>query len=515
VRFDKMVTTRLHLFGGPISDGLSYGGLPKFVNANPVLRRQNITGWELDSSGQAYTARYYRRPQESEIFSQPHAELINEWKIAPDLMIDNVVFYYAGSGSYDYDASWADTSMLRLGYRYGYPTTVNPTNALVRAFVGNRQFGWLPHIEIDHGQGTLIAGAEVRFHRSTHWGKIAYAEQLPTGFDPDYHFYEYNGEKDIVSLYLHEIFHPVSAISILADLQYVYNRYGIVNEKYLSNGFSIPYQFVNPRLGFNYNFTGSFNSYFSAGYTSREPRLRNLYAAEDSYFGATPQFLADTSGGVTRYDFSRPIAQPEQLIDIETGVGYSTPALHCTGNLYWMEFTHELVENGQLDIFGQPVTANADRTRHIGLEGEASFKPDPALTVGGNFTVSMNRLIRYRTLNDTGFTTLDHNRIAGFPDLLANLRLSYTVGKLTSNLAVKYVGGFYTDNFNTAENRNDPFTTVDCNFYLHHIVIGDFDWSFRAEVHNVGNAYYFLSGTGDAFFPGAELNYLFGAKLHL
>ena len=34
--------------------------------------------------------------------------------------------------------------MLRLGSAYGYPTTVNPANTLVRGYVGNSQWGWLP-----------------------------------------------------------------------------------------------------------------------------------------------------------------------------------------------------------------------------------------------------------------------------------------------------------------------------------------------------------------------------------
>ncbi|HUN66880.1 MAG TPA: TonB-dependent receptor [Bacteroidota bacterium] len=515
VRYDGNMTTRIHLFGGPITDGLSYGGLPKFVNGNPVLRRQNVNDWTLDSAGSGYASLDFRRPQETEYFSQPHAELINDWKLSTVLSLTNVLFYYTGSGYYDYDASWADTSMLRIGYRYGFPTTVNPTNTLVRAFVGNSQFGWLPHLEIDHGDGSLTAGAELRFHRSTHWGKISYAEQLPPGFDPDYHFYEYNGEKDIVSLYLHEIYHPAAPMSILADLQYVYNRYGIANEKYLGNDFSLPYHFLNPRLGMNYNFTDQLNAYVSAALTSREPTLRNLYAAEDSYFGATPQFAADTAGGKIRYDFSRPIAQPEQLIDLEAGAGYTTPILHLSGNVYWMEFTNELVEDGQLDIFGQPVTSNAERTRHVGLECEASCRPDPSLILGGNFTVSMNRLVHYRVLNDTGIATLDGNDVAGFPGILGNFRVDWSLGNLTSDINIKYVGWFYTDNFNTGENRNDAFTTVDGGLVLRRLTAGDFELSLRAEVHNLFNAYYFLSGTGGAFFPGAERNFLLGATLHL
>ena len=171
-----------------------------------------------------------------------------------------------------------------------------PRNTLVRAFVGNKQWGWLPRVEIDHGSGTLTVGAEIRIHRSTHWGKISYATELPPTLDPDYHFYEYNGEKDIFSGYAHELFRLQDDLLLMGDLQVVYNRYGIRNEKFLGNSFDVPYLFANPRVGLNYNMSDAGTATSRSPTPSREPTLRNLYAAEDAYFGATPQFKADTIG---------------------------------------------------------------------------------------------------------------------------------------------------------------------------------------------------------------------------
>ena len=250
IRFDGSMTTRFHFFGGPIQDGLAYDGLGRFVNDDPVLRRQNVVaGWTADSAGTAYASVQFRRPQEVESFSQPHYELIHDWHLSPALTLHNTFFYYTGEGYFDYDASWADTSMLRIGYRYGIPTSQNPTAALVRAFVGNSQWGWLPNLAIEHAGGSLTVGAEMRVHRSTHWGKIEYAEGLPAGFDPDYHFYEYNGGKNMLSLYAHELYRLEENLLFMADLQFVYNRYTFGNERFLANDFSVPYTFLNPRAG--------------------------------------------------------------------------------------------------------------------------------------------------------------------------------------------------------------------------------------------------------------------------
>ncbi|HXF99483.1 MAG TPA: TonB-dependent receptor, partial [Bacteroidota bacterium] len=458
IRFDENMSTRVHFFGGPIADGLAYYGLPKFVNENKKLRRQNLNYWEVDSTGTAYSYVQPRRSQEVENFTQPHYELIHDWKISSTAILHNTLFYYTGDGFFDYDASWADTSMLRLGTQYGIPVTANPTNTLVRAYVGNRQWGWLPRVEFDHGSGSLTIGAEVRFHRSTHWGKIQFAEGLPQNFDPDYHFYEYNGEKDILSLYVHELYRLDERTTLMGDLQIVRNRYGIKNEKYLGNRFSLPYVFVNPRLGVNHNFDDHWSGYLSLAYTSREPRLRNLYAAEDAWFGATPQFKADTTGGRVRYDFDEPLAKPERLFNVEIGARYSSDGISAGVNVYWMEFSDELVKSGQVDIFGQPVTGNAERTRHIGLELEGRLNIAESFTLTGNFTLSRNRLVRYKIFDDNGNPmVLDNNPIAGFPDVLGNLRLTYRSEDLMVSVLTKYVGSFYTDNFKNEANKNDAY----------------------------------------------------------
>jgi iron complex outermembrane receptor protein len=511
VRFDKGMSTRIHLFGGPIEDGLAYYGLPKFVNDNKILRRQNLSYWETDSNEMTYTYVLPRRPQEIENFSQPHYEMLHDWQLTPNVTLHNTLFYYQGDGFFDYDASWADTSMLRLGSQYGIPTDQNPTNPIVRASVANKQWGWLPRIEVNHTNGTLVKGGELRIHRSGHWGQIKFAEGLPSNSNPDYRFYEYNGEKDIFSLFVHELFRATDDLTLMADLQLIRNRYGITDEKYLGNTFSISYLFLNPRVGVNYNMNKETNGYISIAYTSREPRLRNLYAAEDSWFGATPQFVGDTTGGIAHYDFTAPLAKPERLFDIELGVGYATSQSRLSANLFWMEFTDELVRSGKIDIFGQPVTGNAERTRHVGLELDGVLAVGDAWELSGNTTLSRNRLVRFRVFDNSGASViLDGNPIAGFPDILANLRLTYHQPSFSTSLAMKHVGGFHTDNFNNPENRNDAYTVLNLEVLYTTPRVWDSEFTIRLEVRNLLNRLYLSGGEGNAFFPAAERNYLIG-----
>jgi iron complex outermembrane recepter protein len=529
LRFDENMTTRLHFYGGPFSDGLVYNGLPKFFNKDPKLRRTNYNYFELNPAEDSVTYGTLRKPQEVESFSQPHAELLNDWQISKSVVVHNTIFFVQGEGYFDYDGDWVSyydsnnkptASNLWFRKYAGYDSTFGVTafpSLLLRGFVGNKQWGWLPRVDISHVNGELTLGAEVRMHRSTHWGKIQYASQLPsTMYDPDFHIYEYNGQKDMLSLYGHELYRLHDNVTLMTDLQLLYTRYSILNEKFLNNTFSIPYFFANPRLGLNYNIDERWNGYVSLAYTSREPTLRNLYAAEDAYSGATPQFKADTLGGIVRYDFKSPFAKPEKLFDVEIGMGYRTENFRFSVNMFWMEFTDELVKSGTADIFGQPVTGNAERTRHVGIELDGSSALTANISLSGNATCSRNRLVKYSVIADNGIRdTLDNNPIAGFPDLLLNIRLTYSNDSFNASMTAKHVGAFFTDNFKYALHKNDAYSVFNAEISYRLPEVSKTVLTIRGEVRNIFNLLYTMSGEGQEFFPAAERNYLVGITAQL
>jgi iron complex outermembrane receptor protein len=305
VRFDERLTTQVNIFGGPLADGLTYYGIPKEHIRDRTLRRKNYAWWEYDTTYRQIGFALERRPNELENFSQPHYELLNDWRISDSLELKSVLFYYTGDGFFDFDGSWADARTLRLTPEYGWdlPDTVYPRNAIIRAFVGNKHGGWIPRLLWRHRGGELLLGAEVRLHRSEHWGKVRYAELLPTNFDPEYKIYSYEGVRDIFSLFARERYELTPQLALTAEAQVVHHSYRIRRERagnrwtyYLTTRgdtvwgsgtlFDVRYTFFNPRLGLLWRPTPEQELFALVAYTSREPRMRNLYAAEDSYFGA-------------------------------------------------------------------------------------------------------------------------------------------------------------------------------------------------------------------------------------
>jgi iron complex outermembrane receptor protein len=528
VRYDDNLTSQINFYGGPISDGLAYTGIAKFAVKDKNLRRANYSYWEADESGYTYTVN--RRPEEIENFSQPHFELLNEYKLNDNIKINSALFLVIGEGFFDYDGSWSiyydDYFRLRAN---GFDTNYVPTNAIIRAQVENKQYGWIPRLSFSHKNGELILGGELRIHRSNHWGNINYAENLPPNISKDYYYYFYNGAKDIASFYAHESYRLNESINLLGEIQFAYHKYRLYNERYVGNDFSINGLFINPRVGLNYKFSNEFSSFISMARVTREPRLKNYYDAAESSAGEVPQFELNSDGS---YNFSAPLVKPETMNDIEIGIAFNNSFLSASANFYYMIFNDEIVKKGQVDRFGQPITGNVEQTIHSGIEFQAIAKLSDAFDVFGNLTISNNEIKKGKYfLNATDFIELNGNRISGFPDILANFGIQFKHNNLFLKLTGKYVGKMYSDNFDDklkkyseqfpgfvdySDNVNDAYFVMD--FY------GSYDFKlFDAldnskiflQVNNLFDNLYSAYAIGKEFFPAAERNFIAGIQIGL
>lgn len=527
VRYDENLTTQINFFGGPIADGLAYTGLPKFTIKDKKLRRENYSDWGADGNGYTYTT--IRRPVEIENFSQPHYELLNELKLNKYITINSALFLVKGDGFFDFDGSWADTTYLRLTHQFGFNPTQNPGNVLIKAEVENTQFGWIPRVSWKHNNGEFIAGGEFRFHRSNHWGALNYGENLPEGLTKDYFYYFYNGADNIINGFVHESYKLNDKINFLGEIQVAYNKYRIYNEKFVKTDFTVDNVFFNPRAGVNYIFSPYQNIYFSFARVSRGPRLSNYYNADESSGGATPQFKQNADGS---YNFNEPLVKPETMNDFELGTSFSTKMINVSLNIFYMLFNDEIVANGQVDLYGQPITGNVDRTVHQGIELSVVAKPIEQIELFGNTTYSKNTIDKGKFFIDANNSIdLSSNRLSGFPDFLANAGVNINYKGLYLRLIGKYVGSFYSDNYDEnlshylktypgfvdyTDNRNEAYFVAD--------FFGSYKFSFfnslkqsklYLQVNNIFDNLYSAYAIGKEFFPAAERNFLVGLQVGL
>ncbi|MCX6167896.1 MAG: TonB-dependent receptor [Ignavibacteriales bacterium] len=530
VRYDDNLTTQLNLFGGPVADGLAYTGLPKFAIKDKDLRRANYSYWEAGNNNYTYTIE--RRTDEIENFSQPHFELLNELKINDKVTLNNALFLVLGNGFFDYDGSWADTSYFRITSNNGFQPTQNPGNALIRAMVENKQWGWIPRISIKHTNGELILGGELRIHRSLHWGSISFADNLPVGLTKDYRYYQFHGGKNILNFYANENYVLNNHINFLIEGQLAYHKYKLFSEKYLNNDIEVSNLFFNPRIGVNYKFTPEWNFYFSFAQVTREPRLNNYYDAAESSGGSIPQFEITSTGA---YDFSKPLVKPETMNNLELGTSFTRENLNLSFDFFYMAFNDEIVKQGQVDRFGQPITGNMDQTIHYGFEAASNMRLNNNFEFIINGSLSRNYISKgYYFLETSDIATpvkidLTGNRISGFPNVMMSAVIKYHNDNFLLQANLKYVGDFFTDNYDTklselltsfpaladySDNRVDSYFVtnlfISYNFALEPIAK---KLQLFLQVNNLFDNLYAAYGIGKEFFPAAERNLVFGIKL--
>lgn len=483
----KNSTLKMNVYGSPIKNHLAYLGVTKdYLDGK-------VTGDKLvDRRYNPLT--YY---DETDNYHQPHYELIYNWQPSKNVYISNTVSYTRGEGFFvtSFPAVWGlDFSYFRLNPFFTSDTTtfnplyykrnpdgsfyfepgngyvVDKSDMITKLYVNNNDFGWYPKVQITHNndKGTLVIGGEVRMHKSEHYGEIAFANALPQNTPPNYEYYYYNGKKRSLAIYANEIYNINDNVTAMVGLQYANHRYTLENDKFKPYGFDVNYDFFTPRVGLNIILPNNLRFFGNVSYVKREPRLKDIYDAESPY--STPNFkVVDTVNNV----YTDPLVKPEELIDYELGINYKTASTNTSFNFYMMDFSNEIVSNGQLDNVGQPINGNAGKSIHRGIEFESAIIPFynskvwNKLSLEYNITLSENYFKEYTEIlgrdsigNVIYGNDYSGNQILLNPSVLGNLTLNY-YNKSAFNVYVtmQHVGKQYLDNSEN-ERKNSAATQV-------------------------------------------------------
>ncbi|MEP7146255.1 MAG: TonB-dependent receptor, partial [bacterium] len=481
----KNSTLKLNVYGSPIKNHLAYLGVDK------AYLEGKITGEKL--ADRKYN--YLTYTDETDNYYQPHYEIVYNIQTSKNIFISNTLSYIRGEGyfntsfpvSYGYDLDY-----FRLNPFYVSDTTTfdplyykkNPdgtfysdpargyeivrSNIVAKLTVNNNTFGMFPKIIIQHNnKGSFTAGGEIRYHKSDHFGEVTFGDALPQGTPPEYQYYFYNGGKRTYSVYANEIYSFTKKLNVMAGIQYVHHRYSLSNDKFKPYDFSVNYNFITPRAGVNYNFDEKLSAFVNFSIAQREPRLKDIYNAEDPV--SRPNFrIIDTAKGI----YEDPLIRPEKMFDYEAGIGYKSGKIKADLNFYLMDFKDEIVNNGQLDNVGQPVAGNAGKSIHRGIEVGMEIKPFPekilqGVSISGNLNLSQNIFKKYVEVNGVDSTgniiygnDYSDNKILLTPDIIGNLSLNFFQKGFGAYISLRHIGKQYLDNSeNERKNhgvRNDP-----------------------------------------------------------
>lgn len=493
-------------------------------------------------------------------FSQPQIQLINEWNITAASKISNTLYYIQGSGYYEnlketepltgfgmlpydtfdptlfgadslnyYQADTNDVLIMRNGeYR------VINTDLVRQKWVKKNQYGWIGKYTYAMGDGLMTLGASAYLFDSDHYGKVIWAKHMPSYYSPERIYYGYNGERYYGSGYFNILYNAYPNTNVMANLLYEFknvkfrHRQEGLFEPIDMNRYTLTYNFFSPRIGVTYTLLNNLSCYTNISYSQREPSdddLYNDFSGADE-LGATPLFASsDTirSGGRIRFvEWSNPYVKPESVTDFEIGIGYITALCNLKANVYYMDFSNEIIMLGDRDKEGRPIKGNADKTIHKGVEIQAEFSLKPYMRTGGNLSLSKNYFKSFIQKNDQGEKDLSGNDLAGFPGWLANFYMAFTVENLNTTIFWRYVGKRFLDNTSMSERSMPSYNLFDLNlsYGLKNIsLFPDLRIFFR--INNLFNTEYETYGYYDRWYetsylyPGAPRNYYLGVTLNM
>lgn len=444
---------RVFAFGGPEKTQLAYYGVP-------------IANLRGDVSGDASVDRRVNPLLDGEIdsFFQPQLQVLHDWQPRPGLLVKNAAYAIFGDGYFrQYSQTFDYAPLGPEPPTAEYPQLVL-TDAWRRRAVFKTQLGWVPSLSLDHARGRLAVGLELKAASTHHDGSVpegsfcAATDETGTCVQPGaaiaapLTLYDYSNHKRSASLWLRESFEATPRLRLQLELQATHHGFSMDDDQVRGYSWETGYSFLTPRLGVSFAANDRLSLHGSVSTARSEPRFDSVWDTQDPWL--SPEGLFEQSDG---RHYSDATARPERLLAWEAGAAWRGKGATLELNGYWMDFEDELVYGGGINDDGLPITDNAARSLHRGLEASVSLKLPARFELRASLAASDDRLKEY--LLQFGPTPADQvdysgNRIAFFPTHQARLHLSREQGALRLGFGVRRVGTIYLDN--SENERLDP-----------------------------------------------------------
>ncbi|MBB4079290.1 iron complex outermembrane receptor protein [Lewinella aquimaris] len=411
-----------------------------------------VTQEEIDAFGRTYNSVGTERegePYDNEVdnYRQNHYQLHYNQALTSQLDLSVSGHYTRGLGyfeQYKADESLSD---------YGITAAVDASDLIRRRWLDNHFYGTVYSLRFRQNKWDVTFGGAANEYLGDHYGEVIWARSAGDSEIRD-RYYENDATKRDFSNYLRANYAVTDRVSLYADAQLRHVNYEFLgldrNAELLDQEAS--HTFFNPKAGLVYQPTRGTRAYASFGVAQREPNRND--------FTDNP---VDT----------RPT--PEKLYNTEVGFSRTNERTNYGINFYHMLYRDQLVLTGRLNDVGDYVRTNVPESYRLGVELQGGVKLTDYLTLGGNLTLSRNRIGEYTEILDDydgNFeylgqfeVTRDGAPLSFSPDLTGALELAYdrTVRRhgFGASLQTKYVGDRYVDNSGAEESKLDGYYYTD------------------------------------------------------
>ena len=399
-------------------------GLGKFNSLYEYLTYDTDGNFAKDANGNYVTARYQMADgsywdKTTDNFWQNHNILSAAWDINAHWSATASLHYTYGSGYYSEFRQNNKLTKFGLTMKDADGNNIKKTDFVRKKGLTQNTYGYLANVNYKDDAWDVIGGFSVQQFEGSHYGDLTYvanptvAAYFSKMYKGQYRYYYSDSFKQDANVFVKASYHFSEQWDAFADLQYRHVRYETdgYNDKYYTDDQGLPqkhwldinekYNFLNPKAGFSWQQDGH-RVYGSVALSHREPE-RNNFTDNGSY----------------------PAPKAESLMDYELGYTYNGGILRAGANFFYMNYTDQFVQTGQVSDIGENLTTNIKDSYRMGVELQAAVDPTSWLTIEGNAALSTNKIKDFDEVVedwDNGSRTIhyDNSTLAFSPSTILN-----------------------------------------------------------------------------------------------
>ena len=417
------------------------------------------------------------------------------------------------SAAWDINEHWATSASLHYTYGYGFYEEFRSQNKLANKFginefkspgksvksdvvrkKGLRQdtYGFVWNANYKNDRWDIIGGVSLQNFKGNHFGYITYIaiDTIANKYlaDGDYKYYDSDASKLDGNAFVKAAFRITDHWTVFGDVQYRHVGYQTngINDKFVQNeegnyvnqelNIDENYDFFNPKGGVSWDLNAH-HAYASVAMSHREPE-RNNFTDNGSY----------------------PFPKPEQLVDYELGYNYNGNIWSAGVNLYYMDYTDQFVQTGEVSDIGEKLTTNIKKSYRMGVELQAGVNVTKWLTIEGNAALSQNKIQDFDEIVedwDNGTTTIhyDNSTLAFSPSAILNGFVTFHHKGIALTWHTNYVSRQYLDNTENLDRSLPGYSTsnVSLGYTLKPKKVVK-EAVFKINFNNIFNKHYAASG---------------------
>ncbi len=472
-------------------------------------RTFNPAGLYTDENG---NIRFYDK--EVDNYAQDHYQLLWNQRFN-NIWSTNVSLNYTyGRGYFEQFREDADLEFHNIGPVEIGGETITSSDLIRRRWLDNDFYAVNATVNYKQGDWDVTTGAFFSRYDGDHFGEVIWARFAGSSNIRDRYYFG-NGDKREFTMFAKGNWHINEQWSVYGDLQERFINYrtlGNTSDKVPLN-VSESYSFFNPKAGISFSINTKNQLYVSFGRANREPR---------------------------RSDFEQGIFTPESLNDYELGWRVisdvrdgKVEGTKVNTNLFYMDYSNQLVLTGAIDDVGAPIRATSGKSYRLGLEIEAELSLGKHFKMKPNIALSTNKNVDFVSSIDGSLTNLGNTNISFSPEIIAGNIFEFSgLKNFEMALLSKYVGEQYMGNIDSEVSKLDGYFINDFNIiYTFNNVPVAKSVVLTALINNIFNVEYVSNGyfftydddfsnpgtittiEGAGFYPQATINFLLGATI--